>query len=704
MRLKNLLITITSIAVLQACSSSSTSPNAVATSPVTNPNGNPTTAVLTANFDPSNAVIPFPTNLLLSGTDDLSLNIPVADPTNFGDPSVALSALDGFSTIEPWATSFSANVDPNTVIPGDTVRVFEVELSGPGGGVTGILNELTPLTEFVAVSTGAGIAILPTKPLKQITSYMAVITNGITDGVGNVATPDQTYFLAKRTSPLVDANGNSTDPLLPDASAQALEPLRQLTNSQEFAAASVGITSSRIVLSWVMTTQSITPVLMATKAISGPGASTLVPTGLNTSAAGGAGAADIWVGTQSSPYYLSAPSAQNPIAPLNSFWKAAPGAYVPPFNTFGLNPASTNLTFANPFPVATGVQTYPVIMTLPNANSGQVKPESGWPIVIFQHGITRNRTDMLAVADTLALIGYAVISQDLPLHGITDPTSPFYVENDPRLAPFAIERTFDLDIADNATGAPGPDGVIDSSGSYTINLTNLLVSRDNIRQGVADLFTLTASIPTMDYDGDDVPDFDGSNIAFVSQSLGSITGTVFLGLEPNINTAVLSVPGGGIARFLNASPSFGPRIRAGLAAAGVLEGTPDFDSFLLATQTVIDSADPINFGVLTATTNNVLLHEVIDELVIPNAVSGAPLSGTDPLIKAMGLPIISSTSVNSSGVDAAVRFTAGDHGSLLSPEGSLQATIEMQTQMASMISSRGTAVVVTDDSVIELQE
>jgi len=704
MRLKNILITITSIVVLQACSSSSTSPNAVATSPVTNPNGNPTTAVLTAIFDPSNAVIPFPSNLLLSGTDDLSLNIPVADPTDFGDPGVALSALDGFSTIEPWATSFSANLDPNTVIPGDTVRVFEVELSGPGGAVTEILDELTPGAEFVAVSTGAGIAILPTKPLKQITSYMAVVTNGIMDAAGNVATPDQTYFIAQRTSPLIDANGNSTDPLLDDATAQALEPLRQLTNSQEAAAGSVGLHQSRIVLSWVMTTQSITPVLMATKAISGPGASTLVPTGLNTSAAGGAGAADIWVGTQSSPYYLSAPSAQNPIAPLNSFWKAAPGAYIPPFNAFGLNPTSTNLTFANPFPVATGIQTYPVILTLPNANSNQVKPESGWPIVIFQHGITRNRTDMLAVADTLASIGYAVISQDLPLHGITDVTSPFYVENDPRLAPFAKERTFDLDIADNATGAPGPDGVIDSSGSYTINLTNLLVSRDNIRQGVADLFTLTASIPTMDYDGDDVPDFDGSNIAFVSQSLGSITGTVFLGLEPSINTAVLSVPGGGIARFLNASPSFGPRIRAGLAAAGVLEGTPEFNQFLLATQTVIDSADPINFGAITASTNNILLHEVIDEIVIPNAVAGAPLSGTDPLIAAMGLPIISSTTVNPSGVDAAVRFIAGDHGSLLSPEGSLQATIEMQRQMASMISSRGTAVVVTDDSVIELQE
>jgi len=692
MRLKNFIITVTSIVLLQACSSSSNAPSAVGTLPATNPGGDPVTATITAIFNPAGGVIPFPSNLLLSGTTDLTLNVPVADPTNFGDPAVALSALDGFSTNAPWATSFSANVAPASVTP-NSVRLFEVTLTGPGGGVTGIVRELTFGAEFVAVSTGAGIAIVPTKALEQLKNYMAVLTNGITDAAGNAATPDQTYFITQRTSPLVDANGNSTDPLIPNGNAQALEPLRQLTNSQEFAAASAGVNRDDIVLSWVMTTQSITPVLSAVKAISGPGASTLVNSGLNTSAIGGAGIADIWVGVQSSPYYLSAPTETNPIAPLNSFWKAAPGAYVPPFDAFGLNPTSTNLTFANPFPVATGVETYPVIMTIPNANSANEKPASGWPIVIFQHGITRNRTDMLAVADTLASIGYAVIAQDLPLHGITDPTSPFY--NSGFLNPSARERTFDLDL--------NGDNVIDSSGSYTINLQNLLVSRDNMRQGIADLFTLAATIPTMDIDNDGNTDFDGSKIAFVSQSLGSITGIQFLALEDTVNTAVLSVPGGGIARMLDGSPTFGPVIREGLAAAGVLAGTPAYNQFMVVTQTVIDSGDPLNFGAITTATNNVLLHEVIGDNVIPNAVPGAPLSGTDPLIAEMGLPLISSTTVNPDGVDVAVRFIAGNHGSLLDPTGSVAATVEMQTQMASMVATMGTTVVVTDTSVVEGQ-
>ncbi len=694
MRLKYFIITIISIVVLQACSSSSNAPRAVTTVPATNPGGDPATATITALFAPSTGVLPFPSNLLLSGTGDLTINIPGLDETDFGNPQVALNAIDGFSTNAPWSTGFSAPVAPASVTTGNSVRVFQVSLTGPGGGVTGVTRELTPGVDYVAVPTGSGIAVVPLKALAQLSNYMAVVTNGITDAAGNAATPDQQYFIAKRTSPLVDANGNSTDPLLDNPTAAALEPLRQLTNSQEAAAASQGMDPADIVVSWVMTTQSITPVLSAVKAISGPGFSSLGPTGLNTSAIGGAGIADIWIGVQSSPYYLGAPSADNPTAPLNTFWKAAPGAYVPPFNAFGLDPTSTYLTFANPIPVSNGDQTYPVLLTLPNANSGQTMPATGWPIVIFQHGITRDRSDMLAIADTMASVGYAVIAQDLPLHGITDTTNPFYNEGTP-FAPLAQERTFDLDL--------DGDGAIDSSGSYTINLTNLLVSRDNLRQGVADLFSLAATIPTMDLNADGNPDFDGSKIGFVSQSLGSITGITFLALEDTVNNGVLSVPGGGIARMLDGSPTFGPSIRAGLAAAGVEAGTPDFDAFMVVTQTVVDSGDPLNFGAITSATNNVLLHEVIGEVVIPNAVAGAPLSGTDPLIAEMGLPIISSTTVNPDGVDAAVRFTAGDHGSLLSPAASPAATVEMQTQMASMISSLGTAVVVTDDSVIEGQ-
>jgi hypothetical protein len=690
--------------LLAACSSSSNSPRAVPTPPPTN-----VSSVLTARFDPATSTIPLPNNLLLSGTTDLTLNPPVANPNNFSDPLVAISALDGWSTVAPATASFSAAVAASSVVPGQTVRVFEVTLTGPGGAVTGVTRELASPAEFVAVlapsdPTGRTLAIVPTTPLKQLTSYMVVVTNGIRDAAGTPATPDQTYFLAQRTAPLC-VNGASTDPLLPAASACALEPLRLLTNSQLVAAGTRDISRENVVVSWVYTTQAITPVLQAVRSRVQPGATRLARTGLTTAIVGTAPVAEIYIGTLDVPYYLSAPSAANPTAPLNSFWRAAPNGYIPPF-AGQLNPTSTNITFANPFPVATSTQTIPLLVTVPTSQSGREKPAAGWPVVIFQHGITRNRTDALAIAATLAGQGFVVVSIDQPLHGV-NAQSPFYFESTP-FAALGSERTFDVDFVNNTTGAPGPDQVADTSGTHTINLASLLTSRDNLRQAVADLFVLTASIPRMDLDANGSPDMDGSRIRFVGQSLGSIVGIPFLAIEPNVNVGMVSVPGGGIARLLDGSPTFGPRIRAGLAAAGLQPNTLAYDQFMGAAQQAVDAVDPINYGFVTAQ-NSILLHEVVGggsvlpDQVIPNTVAGAPLSGTEPLIRVMGLAPLTATVTDPNGIRRAARFIVGDHGSLLSPAASPAATAEMQRQMASFISSGGTTVVVQDPSVLRTQ-
>lgn len=707
------LVLLSTLAMLvAACSDSGSVDFAVPTPPATNDGGSVVTGVITAVFDPAGGNIPFPNNLLLSGSGDLTLNIPVADPTDFSDPQVALNALDGFSTVAPWSSSFSASVNPSTVVPGSSVRVFEVNTFTGTIAVSGVVRELTPGVDYVATLSSLdpgnrSLAIVPLKPLAQLTTYMAVITDDIQDTNGNDATPSQTYFIAKRTTSLVDASGNSTLPLLDNATARALEPVRQLTNAQEAAfAAFTGVPTSEVVLSWTMSTQSITPTLQILRSQAQPAPVTVAPTGLTTAnvlpPGASPGIADIFVGTISLPYYLGIPSASDPLAPLNGFWRAAPGAYLPPFDQLGLDPTSTNLTVANPIPVQTGVQTVPVLMTVPNAGSGMSKPSSGWPTVIFMHGITRNRSDMLAVADTLASVGFAVISIDQALHGITDVTSPLYIENTP-FAPIANERTFDLDIINNATGAPGPDGIIDGSGSQFVNLANLLASRDNLRQSSADLSVLAVSIPGIDLDGDTLPDLDAGAIRFVGQSLGSMAGIPFLAVEPTVNTGLLSVPGGGVANLLAGSASFGPAIAAGLqAAAGITPGSPEFFQFLGAAQQVVDSSDPINWAALTAASNAVVLQTVIDDQVIPNTVPGAPLSGGFPLIAAMQLPSINSTTSDAMGVRANVTFLPpAAHGSLLDPSAAPAATAEMQGEMASLVASGGTTVVISNPNVIQ---
>jgi pimeloyl-ACP methyl ester carboxylesterase len=705
--------------------------------PATNKDGSVVTNVLTASWDPfgqssGRPVTPFPSNLFYFGLDaagnllppvDLTLNTPVDDPNDYSNPRVALNALDGFSPTEKWVTSFAANptgaydnntpglIDPASVTTGKSVRMFEVTMS-QFLFVTGIVRELTPGVDYVAVpASESQIAILPLKPLKEYTSYMAVLTNDIRDTQGNDATPDRTYGFGKTSVPWVDANGQSTNALFDDGSAATLELIRQVIQSMELnVAAYTGLNPDDIVFSWTAQTQSVTRTLKTLRAFAQPAPTMIAPTGLNTSnlVPGSPGAADVSIGVITVPYYAGIPSAENPIAPLNTFWKAAPGAYVPPFDQFGLDPTSTNITVANPIPVVNGMQTVPLMITVPR---GQVKPANGWPVVIFGHGITRSRLDLLAAADGFAAAGYAAVAMDFPMHGISPDATPqfadFWVENTP-FAPIANERTFDVDYISNTTGAPGPDGLIDASGAHAISagLSNMLVGRDTIRQGIADLSVLAVSIGSMDFDGDGSPDTDASNIAYAGQSWGGIHGTVFTAIEPLVTRSVFSVPGGGIARFAEASEAFGPVIRAGLAANGIFPGTSDYESFFLVWQTVLDSADPINWAAEAAANTPILLHEVINDSVIPNYVPTSPLAGTEPLIKVMGLESYSTTQQSATGLRAAGRFVPpATHGSWLDPTSSPAAFFEMQSQAATFIGSFGGAVVVNDgDTMVPVMQ
>ncbi len=187
-------------------------------------------------------MVPFPNNLLLLGTTDLTLNIPVADPTNFGDPKVAMNALDGFSTTAPWSTTFNVPLDATTLVPGGTVRVFEVTLSGPGGGVTSIVRELASPQDFV-------VALAPSDTTGRTDRDRADASARRDDFVHGRADDRHPATAASRSAPACRISSprardsfastatRSSVPALPDAEACQLEPLRLLTNSQEAAAA-----------------------------------------------------------------------------------------------------------------------------------------------------------------------------------------------------------------------------------------------------------------------------------------------------------------------------------------------------------------------------------------------------------------------------------------------------------------------------------
>jgi pimeloyl-ACP methyl ester carboxylesterase len=671
-------------------------------------------------YDPGAGVLPSAIDILFKDSKDGTLNIPIAQ----GDPQAALktvlSAMDGFSTGVPVTTRFSAAIDPAT-ITSTAVRMFEVGLSGFGKAVVSIKDELTFGDDFaVSLSsvdpTNSTLAIVPYKrPLKADTSYYVVITNSLKDMSGNSVKPSSVYSLAKNANTTyVDSSGVSLLPGVSNADAATLETLRQLISASEFTVdyALEDLSSINIVASWSFTTQSVGKTLTTVRSLVGTPATNISASTAVVSANGPGksllGAANMFEGTLTVPYYLTAPSVEDPTAILTKPWSAA--------NEVG---DENNLTRLNTLPAATNsALEIPVLMTAPVDTETFPAP---WKTVIFQHGITSNRTVMLAVADTLAQAGFATVAIDMPLHGV-DSNSPLYQAGK--------ERTFDVDyVTQDGSGnitAQVPDSVVDSSGRHFINLSNLLVTRDNVRQAVADLFALTAAIPAIDVDGGG-PDLDGDNIFFVGHSLGAMVGTTFLALEPKVKDAVLAFGGASYAKILDGSAAFSPSIVAGLAAG--TGGTVDknatgaaraaYESFMGVAQIAVDTADPVNFSTAAVANRGLLFFEIAgdgtpgtSDLVVPNTVPDAlaaistpatvpaPLAGTEPQLSIMELQQVNSSQ---SGTDLklSVKFTSGDHGSILDPSADAAVTTEIQKEMASFLATAGNVLTVTDTSVIQ---
>lgn len=687
-------------------------------STIASPNPN---AGFQARFTPLGGIMPFPNDLYFNGSTTGTLNIPVLDPTLAANaPTLAMNHLDGFGTQSVINAYFTAAVDKTSLNAGD-VLVFQVTTDPATKAITGFVKPLVEGTDYsVGVSTGAdsnGMAsgtvlnITPLKPLAGSSSYLVVLTTGIKDTSGAAVAPSSDYAaILAADAPALAAGADPTKidaSKLPEAS---LLPVAQFTLAQLAVAAGAGVNTTKVALTFSFSTEYLGATLQTMAATAAattqPAGVGIVDTGLTVSAAitaagktppAPAALAELYAGTVALPYYSPVPTSSDPTPPLTGSWKTANGG---------------DTTALTPMPKATVSQdVIPILVSIPDASSGCTMPGTGWKTVIFQHGITRSREDMLAVAGSFASQCFAVVAIDLPLHGVTNTSDPLYLKGH--------ERTFDLPevtpffTANSSTIAP--------SGSYFINLGSLLTSRDNLREGVADLINLTATLPTLvAVNSPTTPTvfnkFDGSQFYFVGHSLGAIVGTTFLGVDGRkIVGATLANPGGDITQLLLNSPSFAPQINAGLAAEKVVAGTQFYDDFFRNAQAVIEDGDPANYA--AAATANTPLHMIevvggfdpynVADTVVPN-------SSTDLLASLMGLTRVSTAGYHpiALGAGVLVQFTGGDHGSLLDPSVPtgvpsseaavyLGVTTEMQGEAVSMAATNGTAVGITDTTYIK---
>ena len=597
-------------------------------------------------FDPTGGKLSVPNDLLFSGTTDGTLEMPdevAARAANgyadYTDPGQALGVLDGWSTQNPWVlgidfpTGYSLDAD-SAGMPG-AVRLFEVKMGGeagcetvPRGVACAPVAELTFGVDFVTSASGNSVAVAPLKPLKASTTYIMATTDMLKDNAGRSIGASSTYELVKQNI--------NTHPLVTPSQLA----LQGVVNSFEGVLGALGVDPETITYTAAMTTQSVGDVIFTVKTMMAANmqlnpAATPAVVAQNTGATVadllvGAGqlstdhplymafaSAQYYAGQVTVPYYLSVPSAENPLAPVNTPWKAAcdsgvkvqgyaqavgdsfpyPADTAPmsandamcmalsggqlrdftnPETGEGALDTDRHMTKYNLIPRLNAMQTLDVQMSIPNLDMVNLirqsmglpaleMPAMGFPVVILQHGVGSRKEDMLAAVGSLNVAGFATVAIDLPLHS---------------------SRGFDVN-------GDGTDDINASTVSPThyFNLANLPVTRDNVRQGTSDLMALRLGLNFTQ----GAP-INPTQVHYMGLSLGGIVGTNFLAITntPNlqdalgapvdglfkISSSVLASPGGGLANLLVESPAFGPLVQGSILAAA---GTPlsnEFNAFL----------------------------------------------------------------------------------------------------------------------------
>ncbi|HHQ4758211.1 VolA/Pla-1 family phospholipase [Aeromonas hydrophila] len=388
--------------------------------------------------------------------------------------------------------------------------------------------------------------------------------------------------------------------------------------------------------------------------------------------------------------------------------------------------AEQNIGRFNPLPKLEEVQSVPMRVFAKDALNTITD------VIIYQHGVTSVKENAYALALGQIYAGMqagkkvALVVIDHPLHG---------------------ERGFALS---------GSMATVTTSENPTpyLNLSYLTVARDNLKQSVADLLGLRLAVGLANAKG--ALGVAGVKVHFLGHSLGAISGTNLLAVanQPignaqadalfKFDTGGLAMPGGGIAPLLLNSPTFGPTIKMGVLTSGSAELKAGFtayapncktavptcfvneflpslsttqqaaaastlQSYSFAAQSVLDSADPINLGRGIQSSFPLFATEIVgdgalslSDQVIPNSIASAPLGGTEPLFKVLALQPLTATGAASHN---AARFVAGGHSSLLAPDENFDpsgdVTTEMQSQFASFFMSGGTAVKVTDSSLLK---
>ena len=279
-----------------------------------------------------------------------------------------------------------------------------------------------------------------------------------------------------------------------------------------------------------------------------------------------------------------------------------------------------------------------VSIAIPNAPM----PAGGFPVVVIQHGLGGDRSFLLTLANTFAKRGWASVSIEALTFGSRSAQPEFTVDQISRY-PWSA-----------GSGYSGPDGFVDKNAN-PLALFGQLVSfgatRDQFRQSAVDFGSLAKLLADPSLDLGPLATLrpglklDGSRIAYVGDSFGSVLGGLVAAIEPRYRAMVLNVGGGGIlVELASNAPLLGSLIGPlGNITFGLHGDRLNWKHPLIAiVQAIIDGADPLSY------TDAFVRHPVIVEptgrpksIVIIEALWDELVSneGTEALAFAAGIPL-----------------------------------------------------------------
>ncbi|MCK5799150.1 MAG: hypothetical protein KAI47_18280, partial [Deltaproteobacteria bacterium] len=501
-----------------------------------------------------------------------------------------LNTLDGFSTTASYFAAFSGKLDATKVKNSATaVDLIVVNLTNPTKPVK---------AAFAWVDAAGAITFTPTEPLDENTQYAVVLRSrgndkpadakeafaavgGLADATGRRVIASSAFALSRLTAPLVDKAGKSQVSVLDDATAARLEPVRLaydglLSALEKNPAIQPPLKREDVAILWTFTTQTITEPLTKLRALPYSILGTIdtnkpafvggidptlssFPPDVPKDDIGGLGK-----GTFTSWNALDPKTGAFLVDPTKGKPEAIPFYITLPKLADCSATACTDTT-------ATCATLLDTTQNPPVATAQKYCVPAKFPVVVVQHGLTRQKEDFFAIANTLAQGGYAVVAFDVIYHGersVCATSADCVATATCSAAHKCCDKTTTTDCGAANFADLDKNGIPDvSGGAAFLNTANPFAIRDNLRQHVIDASAFFRAIrmgaagslqlPLIDLNNAGAPvpiALDPTNVNLLSHSLGSILSTMVLATDNSVKRAVLSVPGAPVVKIFATTP------------------------------------------------------------------------------------------------------------------------------------------------------